>query len=191
MRVKTMSGINIPVIGFAAYSGTGKTTLLTRILPILGARHLRVGLVKHAHHEFNIDQPGKDSYRLRQAGASQVLLGSSQRWALMVEHEVKGDRPLEFHVSRLDLDSLDLVLVEGFKTAAIPKIEVYRPSLGNPPLFEDDDNIIAVATDTPDAVESDLPMFGLDDAESIADFIIARFLDNIVILKRTKLNTDP
>lgn len=188
---KTMPGIHIPVLGFAAYSGTGKTTLLTRILPVLAARHLRVGLVKHAHHEFEIDRPGKDSYRLRRAGACQVLLGSSQRWALLVEHEVKGDKPLEFHVGHLDLDNLDLVLVEGFKTAAIPKIEVCRPSLGNPPLFQGDPHIIAIATDDPGALQTDLPVFALDDEETIAEFIIHRFLDNIVLLKRTKLNTEP
>jgi molybdopterin-guanine dinucleotide biosynthesis protein B len=186
-----MPGINIPLIGFAAYSGTGKTTLLTRILPILAGRNLRVGLVKHAHHEFDIDHPGKDSYRLRKAGASQVLLGSSQRWALMVEHEDKGNKPLEFHIGRLDLDNLDLVLVEGFKTSAIPKIEVFRPSLGNLPLYEDDPHIVAIVTDAPEALQTKLPVFDLDDAEAVADFIINRFLDNVIMLKRTKLNTDP
>lgn len=189
--LKTMPGINIPVIGFAAYSGTGKTTLLTRILPILARRNLRVGLVKHAHHEFDIDQPGKDSYRLRKAGASQVLLGSSQRWALMVEHELKGDKPLDFHIGRLDLDNLDLVLVEGFKTAAIPKIEVFRPGLGNPPLFGGDPHIVAIVTDASESLQTNLPVFGLDDAEAVADFIVNRFLDNVVMLKPTLLNTDP
>lgn len=188
--LNTMAGINIPVIGFAAYSGTGKTTLITRILPILARRNLRIGLVKHAHHEFDIDHPGKDSYRLRKAGASQVLLGSSQRWALMVEHEIKGDKPLELHIGRLDLDNLDLVLVEGFKTAAIPKIEVCRPSLGNPRLYEEDPHIIAVATDDPVALDTDLPVFALEDAEAIANFIIQRFMENIVMLKSAGLNPE-
>jgi molybdopterin-guanine dinucleotide biosynthesis protein B len=188
---ETLPGIPVPVVGFAAYSGTGKTTLLTRVIPVLTERRLRVGLVKHTHHKFDIDYPGKDSYRLRKAGASQVLLGSSQRWALMEEHEVKGDRPLEFHVRHLDLDNLDVVLVEGFKTAPIPKIEVYRPSLNNPPLYLEDLHIIAIATDEPEVVETDLPVFGLDEPRAVADFIVDRFLDNIVLLKRTKLNKEP
>ena len=188
---KTLTGIPVPVVGFAAYSGTGKTTLLTRVLPVLTERRLRVGLVKHTHHNFDIDYPGKDSYRLRKAGASQVLLGSSQRWVLMAEHEDKGDRPLDYHVRHLDLDKLDLVLVEGFKTASIPKIEVYRPSLNNPPLFREDRHIIAIATDEPGAVVTELPVFSLDEPRAVADFIIDRFLDNVVLLKRTKLKQDP
>lgn len=188
--IKTIPGIEIPVVGFAAYSGTGKTTLLTRVIPVLAARHLRVGLVKHAHHKFDIDYPGKDSYRLRKAGASQVLVGSSQRWALMAEHEEQGDRPLEFHVRKLDLENLDLVLVEGFKTAPIPKFEIWRRNPGNPPLHENDRRIIAVVTDAPAALDTDLPVFSLDEVEAIADFIVDRFLDNVVMLKRGKLKKD-
>lgn len=184
-------GIDIPVVGFAAYSGTGKTTLLTRVIPELTARRLRVGLVKHAHHEFDIDHPGKDSYRLRKAGASQVLLGSSQRWALMVEHGTRGDRPLEDHLRLLQLDELDLVLVEGFKTAAIPKIEVHRPGLGNPPLFPDDPHVIAVATDEPAAVHTQLPLLALDDARAVAGFIINRFMANIIDLKHGHAHREP
>jgi molybdopterin-guanine dinucleotide biosynthesis protein MobB len=185
-----MPGIDIPVVGFTAYSGTGKTTLLTRVIPVLTARQLRVGLVKHAHHNFDIDYPGKDSYRLRKAGANQVLIGSSQRWALMVEHGEQGDRPLDFHVRQLDLANLDLVLAEGFKTAPIPKIEVYRPGLGNPPLHENDKHVIAVATDEAGAVSTEIPVFNLHDAEAIADFIIDRFLDNVIMLKRSRLKSD-
>jgi len=188
--IKTLPGIDIPVVGFAAYSGTGKTTLLTRVIPALAARQLRVGLVKHAHHKFDIDYPGKDSYRLRKAGASQVLVGSSQRWALMVEHEKQGDQPLDFHVRKLELENLDLVLVEGFKTAPFPKIEVWRPELGNPLLYENDRHIIAVVTDKPAALDTDLPVFTPDEAAAIADFIVDRFLDNVVMLKRHKLKKD-
>lgn len=186
-----MKGIDIPVIGFAAYSGTGKTTLITEIIAILSRRNLRVGTVKHAHHNFDIDHPGKDSYRLREAGASQVLIGSSRRWALMVEYEDKGNRPLEFHLQQLDADNLDLVLVEGFKVGQIPKIEVHRPSLGNPPLFRQDDHIIAVATDEPQRVDTRLPVFNLARPEAIADFIIHHFMDNVVLLERRRLKADP
>lgn len=188
--LKTVKGIDIPVIGFAAYSGTGKTTLITRIIRILSGRNLRVGTVKHAHHNFDIDYPGKDSYRLREAGASQVLIGSSQRWALMVERPDKGNRPLEFHLRKLDLDDLDLVLVEGFKVGRLPKIEVHRPSLGNPSLHEQDEHIIAVASDAPDRLDTRLPVFDLNDPEAIADFIIARFLDNVVRLDHNPMKKD-
>lgn len=188
--LKTARNIDIPVIGFAAYSGTGKTTLITRIIRILSQRNLRIGTVKHAHHNFDIDYPGKDSYRLREAGASQVLIGSSQRWALMVEHEDKNNRPLEYHLEKLDLDDLDLILVEGFKVGRIPKIEVHRPSLGNPPLYKQDEHIIAVATDEPQRIDTGLPVFDLTQPETIADFIIKRFMDNVVLMERHRLKTD-
>ena len=188
---KTMKGIEVPVIGFAAYSGTGKTTLLTRIVEILKERNLRVGIVKHAHHNFDIDYPGKDSYRLRKAGASQVLIGSSLRWALMVENDVKEPKPLEFHIKNMDLDNLDLILIEGFKLADIPKIEIHRPSLGNPPLYPEDKNVIALATDADSGMQTSIPILDLNDPAAIADFIVDRFLDNVVMLKRSgKINKD-
>ena len=183
--LKTMKGIDVPVIGFAAYSGTGKTTLLTKLVGIFKNRHIRVGIVKHAHHNFDIDYPGKDSHRLRKAGASQVLIGSSQRWALMVENEIKDNQPLENHIKNMDLDHLDLILVEGFKLAGIPKIEIHRPSLGNAPLFPDDENIIAIATDGDIAENTDLPVFDLNEPETLADFITGHFLGNVVLLKRS------
>lgn len=189
--LKTVKDIDIPVIGFAAYSGTGKTNLITRLIRILSERNLRIGTVKHAHHNFDIDYPGKDSYRMREAGASQVLIGSSQRWALMVEHEDKDSRSLEFHLQKLDPDNLDLILVEGFKVGRIPKIEVHRPSLGNPPLYKQDKHIIAVATDEPRRIDAPLPVFDLAEPGTIADFIIERFMDNVVLLERHRLKTDP
>ena len=182
---KTLKGITVPVVGFAAYSGTGKTTLLTSLVKILNKRHIRVGIVKHAHHNFDIDYPGKDSHRLRKAGASQVLIGSSLRWALMVENDTKEPKPLEFHIKHMDLENLDLILVEGFKLTNIPKIEIHRPSLGNPPLFPEDQDIIAVATDGDIGTDTKIPVFNLNDPESITDFIADRFLGNVVLLKRS------
>lgn len=167
-----------PVLGFAAWSGTGKTTLLTRLLPLFTARGLRVGMVKHAHHAFDIDQPGKDSWLLRQAGASQTLIASSRRWALMVERpaEASGQRDLELEdlVARLDTGALDLILVEGFKHAPVPKIEVHRPSLGRPLLAPGDPHIVAVATDAPLAPEPAVPLLDLNDPPAIARFILQR-----------------
>ena len=166
---------DVPLMGFAAWSGTGKTTLLVNLLGIFTALELRVGVIKHAHHTFEIDYPGKDSYELRKAGASQVLIGSRQRWALLVENRHGEDKPLEYHISNLDLDNLDLILVEGFKPEAIPKIELHRPSLGHDLLYPDDDSIIAIATDAALSVETTLPLLDLNNAQQIAEFIIERY----------------
>ena len=165
-----------PLIGFAAYSGTGKTTLLVKLIAIFKQRGQRVGIIKHAHHSFEIDYPGKDSYELRKAGADQVLIGSSKRWALMVEMDEDQENPLGFHVSHLLHEDLDLIFVEGFKPVAIPKIELHRPSLNKPLLFSKDENIIAIATDAEIPVSTTLPVFDLNDPQEIADFIIDRFL---------------
>lgn len=170
-----MPGRSPPVVGFAAYSGTGKTTLLIRLLRLFTARSLRVGVVKHAHHTFEIDYPGKDSYELRHAGASQVLVGSRRRWALVAELPEPPHAALAYHLAHLDLDQLDLVLVEGFKPESIPKIELHRPGLGKPLLYPDDVDIIAIATDAPLAVEPPLPRLDLNAPEAIAAFIIDRF----------------
>jgi molybdopterin-guanine dinucleotide biosynthesis adapter protein len=168
---------SIPLVGFAAFSGTGKTTLLIKLLSIFNARGLRVGVVKHAHHTFEIDYPGKDSYELRKAGANQVLIGSRQRWALITENIDKQDKSLEYHVNNLDLDNLDLVLVEGFKPEIIPKIELHRPSLGKDLLFPNDDSIIALALDAKIENTHDLPVLDLNKPEEIAQFVIDHFLD--------------
>ena len=123
------------MLGFVAFSGTGKTTLLKQLIPILKARGLHLALIKHTHHQFDIDTPGKDSYELRQAGAEQVMVASRRRWALMVETPNQNDDPpLESLIDHLDTKALDLILVEGFKHAAVPKIELHRPIL-NKPLF--------------------------------------------------------
>ena len=149
-----------PVLGFAAFSGTGKTTLLVKLLPLLVKRGIRVGMIKHAHHDFDIDTPGKDSYKLRKAGARQMLVASSRRRALMTETPGQQEPQLEELISILDLDSIDLILVEGFKHLAFPKIELHRAGLGHPLLFREDRNIIALAADhTPD--NRDLPLLDI------------------------------
>lgn len=164
----------LPVLGFAAWSGTGKTTLLTRLIPWLRARNLRVALIKHAHHDFDIDHPGKDSYALRQAGAGQVLIASRRRFAWMMEHEQETEPVLSVLVSRLDTSRLDLVLVEGFRHECFPKIELHRPALGRPLLFPDDDSIIAVACDAPLSVAAPIPVLDLNDPPAIGSFMLER-----------------
>lgn len=163
----------LPVIGFAAHSGSGKTTLLERMIPLLTARGLRVGVVKHAHHRFDVDYPGKDSYRLRKAGAVQTLVGSDARWALIQEHPEGDGLSLEAMIARLDPAGLDLILVEGFKPEPIPKIEVHRPSLGKPLVSLGDPDFIAIATDAPEAVDSPLPLLPLNDPAAVCRFVLA------------------
>jgi molybdopterin-guanine dinucleotide biosynthesis adapter protein len=157
------------VMGIAGYSGSGKTTLVERLIPVLRSRGLRVSVVKHAHHDFEIDHVGKDSWRHRQAGAAEVLVTSSRRWALV--HELRDDPEpaLQDHLARLG--PCDIVLVEGFKREPIPKLEVHRVASGKPSLWPTDGDIVGVATDAP--IESDLPRFPLDAIEAIADFVMA------------------
>ncbi len=168
---------DLPLLGFAAYSGTGKTTLLLRLLPLLKAQGLRVAVAKHAHHAFEVDQPGKDSMRLRQAGADQMLVASSRRVALIKEHPEGHPEPgLAELLQMLAPDELDLVLVEGFKREPIPKIELHRSELGRPFLYPQDPHIIALATDA-DAVPEDaaeLTHLPLQQPERIAEFILRR-----------------
>jgi molybdopterin-guanine dinucleotide biosynthesis protein B len=157
------------VFGIAGWSGAGKTTLIERLIPALIGQGLRISLLKHAHHRFDIDHPGKDSWRHRRAGASQVLVASSQRWALMTELRDAPEPGLDELLSRFD--PCDLVLVEGWKFSPIPKIEVYRPALGKPPLHPDDPWVAAVASDS--AVEANgLPTLALDDIAAIAAFVV-------------------
>lgn len=167
-----------PVFGFAAFSGTGKTTLLRQLIPLLHDAGIRVGLIKHAHHEFDIDQPGKDSYELRKAGAEQVLIASSQRWALMVETPGQPEAQLDVLLGRLDQTALDLILVEGFRHAAFTKIELHRPALGHPLLCEKDNSIIAVASDAPLVLPHNLPLLDLNNPAAIARFIQTEILDH-------------
>jgi len=169
--------VQIPILGFVAHSGTGKTTLLLKIIPLLKAKGLRIGLIKHTHHQFDIDHPGKDSYRLRHAGAAQTLVASRKRWALMVEMGDEFDEPsLEQVLSHLDKNQLDLILVEGFKHECFPKIEVHRPSLNHPLFFRQDDSIIAIACDEPSAVPTHLPILDINQPEQVVAFIVQRIL---------------
>lgn len=166
----------VPVLGFAAYSGTGKTSLLTRVLPLLKQQHIRTGVIKHAHHAFDIDRKGKDSYELRKAGAGQMLIGSEKRWALIVENDADTRTTLADFIDQLDHDKLDLILVEGFKPAVIPKIELVRPSMGMKPFYPEDKSIIAVATDDELPEKTDLPILDLNQPARIVEFIINHFL---------------
>ena len=158
------------VIGFAGWSGSGKTTLLEQVIGLLEARGLAVSLIKHAHHEFDIAYPGKDSYRHRHAGCREVLITSANRWAVM--HELRGRAELTLNEALTQLSPCDLVLVEGFKHASIPKIEIYRAEIGKPQLFPNDPHIIAVASDG--GVETTLPQLDLGNPGEIARFIVDR-----------------
>jgi molybdopterin-guanine dinucleotide biosynthesis protein MobB len=157
------------VFGLAGWSGSGKTTLVTRLIPALLRKGVSVSTVKHAHHEFDIDQPGKDSYQHRQAGAREVLISSSARWALM--HESRGAEEPVLADLLSHMSPVDLVIVEGFKRESFPKLEVYRASVGKPLLYPDDPDIVALASDAP-VVPLPLPFLALADADAIALFII-------------------
>lgn len=157
------------IIGFIGYSNTGKTTLIEKLVPLFSTRGLRVAAIKHAHHGFDMDRPGKDSFRYREAGARQVLIATSQRWALLTETE----RPATVDELLAQLAPCDLVLVEGFRSEGVfPRIEVRRASNRDPPLFPHDPHVVAVAADH--AVETSLPVLDLNDAAKIAAFIVER-----------------
>ncbi|HVO90412.1 MAG TPA: molybdopterin-guanine dinucleotide biosynthesis protein B [Casimicrobiaceae bacterium] len=160
------------VFGFAGWSGSGKTTLIEQLIPRLVARGLVVSLVKHAHHSFDIDKPGKDSYRHRHAGCTEVLLTSSVRWALM--HELRGAPELTVAQALASLGPCDLALVEGFKAARIPKLEIWRRELGKAPLHPDDSSVLGIVTDDPVAPTSGLPVFPFGAIDEIATFILAQ-----------------
>lgn len=157
------------VFGIAGWSGSGKTTLLEKLIPALIARGLKVSVIKHAHHGFDIDKPGKDSYRHREAGAAEVMLASGSRWALMHECRDEGEPQLNALVARLA--PCDLVLVEGFKQEPVPKLEVHRPANGKPPLFAERSDIVAVACD--EAIDAPVPVLPLNDIDAVAEFVIA------------------
>jgi molybdopterin-guanine dinucleotide biosynthesis protein B len=154
--------------GFAGWSGSGKTTLIEKLIPRFVKRGLRVALIKHAHHSFDVDHPGKDSYRHRHAGAAEVLVTSSRRWVLM--HELRGTQEPSFEEQVKHLSPCDLLIVEGFKYAPIPKLEVWRAQTGEALLHPQDAHIVAVATDA--KVETKLPLLDLNDDAGIADFIL-------------------
>ncbi len=161
------------VFGLAGFSGAGKTTLIEKLIPLLVGRGLRVSSIKHAHHDVDVDQPGKDSYRHRQAGCSEVLLVSGRRWALL--HELRDEAAPDLAAQLALLAPCDLVLVEGYKGSAIAKLEVHRAANGKPLLAPDDAEIVAIASDVPlsAATTRALPQFSLDDGAAIVDFIIA------------------
>ncbi|OGA11115.1 MAG: molybdopterin-guanine dinucleotide biosynthesis protein B [Betaproteobacteria bacterium RIFCSPHIGHO2_12_FULL_69_13] len=154
--------------GFAGWSGSGKTTLIEKLIPRFASRGLKVSLIKHAHHAFDVDHPGKDSYRHRHAGAAEILVTSSRRWVLM--HELRGahEPPFEEQVKRFS--PCDLLLVEGFKFAPIPKLEVWRAETGEALLHPNDPHIVAVASDS--KVETKLPLLDLNDDAGIAKFLL-------------------
>lgn len=160
-----------PLLAIAAWSGTGKTTLLRQLIPLLLARGIRPGLIKHTHHDMDVDKPGKDSYELRKAGAAQTIVASQKRWALMTETPEEPELNLDYLVSRMDASLLDLVLIEGFKHESVAKIVLYRSETGHSTEdLEIDRHVIAVASD----VILPVPVTGLDlnDPEMIADFIL-------------------
>ena len=158
------------IFGFAGWSGSGKTTLIEQLIPRFVKRGLRVSLIKHAHHTFDVDQPGKDSYRHRHAGATEVLVTSSRRWVLM--HELRGAHEPAFDAQIRHLAPCDLLLVEGFKHAPIPKLEVWRAATGEGLLHPNDPHIVAVASD--EKVDTKLPLLDLNDVDGIAQFIVTK-----------------
>lgn len=156
-----------PVFGIAGRSGSGKTTLIEAMLPLLGARGLRVNVIKHSHHDFQMEPPGKDSARFRTAGAQEVMIASPYRYAIVHELRDAPEPTLDAQLARLS--PADLVLVEGFKQASIPRIEVYRPALGKPPLHTEDPGFLAVVTDAPQGIA--LPCLPLNEPARVADFL--------------------
>ena len=165
------------VVGFAGFSGSGKTTLIEQLIPVLKQRGLRVSIVKHAHHSFDIDHPGKDTHRHREAGAFEVVVASSQRLALMREFEQLAELTVHQMIAEL-YDGVDWVLVEGFKDSDLLKIEVWRAPTADyaakPARYPDDDFIVAIATDAPDQLPQATlrPVLDLADAEAVADYLL-------------------
>ncbi|SJM95687.1 Molybdopterin-guanine dinucleotide biosynthesis adapter protein [Crenothrix polyspora] len=168
----------VPILGFAAYSGVGKTTLLSQIIPLLKQKGLRIGLIKHGHHNFDVDVPGKDSYRLRQAGASPVMIVSKYRRAMITEISSELEPRLGDQLKLFDQSELDLVLVEGFKSESFPKIELHRAGLNHPLLYLNDTNIIAIASDCDLDMPSTLVRLDINQPEQVAAFILTRFIKN-------------
>jgi len=173
----------LPLVGFVAYSGTGKTTLLEKVIPELRAMGFRVGLIKHAHHDFDIDIPGKDSWRLRQAGATQVMVASRKRWALITEYPTAHAEPkLNELLQQLDTTLLDLVLVEGFKHELFPKIELRRSELDRPEIYPEDVHVIAMAHDAPADYPCPLPLLDINQPRQIAQFIVSHLIEKRPLL---------
>jgi molybdopterin-guanine dinucleotide biosynthesis adapter protein len=165
--------MSMRVIGLAGWSSSGKTTLITKVIPVLVGRGLKIATIKHAHHDFDIDRPGKDSWLHREAGASEVLVASGRRWALV--HELREEPEPSLAELLAKLGSADLVIIEGFKRHIHPKLEVFRASVGKPLLYPEDDCIVAIASDGP-LPQSPLPLLMLDDIEGIANVLVAEAL---------------
>jgi molybdopterin-guanine dinucleotide biosynthesis adapter protein len=161
------------IITFAGWSGSGKTTLITKVIPVLVGRGLKVATIKHAHHEFDIDRPGKDSWQHREAGASEVVVASSRRWALV--HELRNEAEPSLAELLAKLSPADLVIIEGFKSHAHPKLEIYRAAVGKPLIYPQDDCIVAIASDQP-LPQAQLPVLVLDDVAGIANVLLAEAL---------------
>ncbi len=162
--------MSMRVIGLAGWSGSGKTTLITKLIPVLVGRGLKVSTIKHAHHAFDIDRPGKDSWQHREAGASEVVVASSRRWAIVHELRNEPEPPLEELLAKLR--PADLVIIEGFKRHPHPKLEIYRASVGKPLIYPQDDCVVAIASDAP-LPNAQLPVLMLDDIEGIANVLQA------------------
>jgi len=158
----------LKVFGIAGFSGSGKTTLLEKLIPEFNARGLRVSVIKHTHHRFDLDKPGKDSWRHREAGAEEVLVLSGDRWVLM--HELRGAPEPTLDAQLAIMSDVDLVLIEGFKAAPVPKVEVHRPAHGKTPLWPENPHVVAVATDGD--IQAPMPVLDLNDTRSIAQFIL-------------------
>jgi molybdopterin-guanine dinucleotide biosynthesis adapter protein len=165
--------MSMRVIGLAGWSGSGKTTLITKVIPVLVGRGLKVATIKHAHHEFDIDRPGKDSWQHREAGASEVVVASSRRWALV--HELRNEAEPSLAELLAKLSPADLVIIEGFKSHAHPKLEIYRAAVGKPLIYPQDDCIVAIASDQP-LPQAQLPVLVLDDVAGIANVLLAEAL---------------
>ena len=166
----------VPVLGFAAYYGTGKTTLLVKLLPLMKLQGLRVAMIKQTHHDFEIDKPGKDSYELRMAGADQMLIASKYRWALITENSNNDEEvSLNDLLKNLNQNQLDLILVEGFKFENFPKIELFRDGNNRTPLAAYEADNIAIATDPLCDIDDKIPQLDLNDPEIILKFIIQHF----------------
>jgi molybdopterin-guanine dinucleotide biosynthesis protein B len=175
--------MSMRVIGLAGWSGAGKTTLITRVIPVLVRRGLKVATVKHAHHAFDIDRPGKDSWQHREAGASEVVVASSRRWAVV--HELRDEAEPSLAELLAKLSPVDLVIIEGFKRHAHPKLEVYRATVGKPLIYPQDDCVVAIASDAP-LPQAQLPVLMLDDIEGIANVLQAEALPRERISESTE-----
>ncbi len=172
-----MTESNIPMIGFSAFSGTGKTTLLKQVIPLLKQKGLHVAVIKHAHHHFDLDQPGKDSFELRKAGADKTIICTTTRMAVITEFATPEEEPsLQEIIDSIKVDRFDLILVEGYKHLPIPKIELHRKSVGKPYLYHQDADIFAIACDAELPEPSDIPVLDINDVQGIADLICERIL---------------